>query len=99
MQAMLATAAHPYQLFGLRVASEVKLPEAIPDEQLTSSPDVRIRLGRIDLPPSRPGIDVIDGALLLSIPDVGRYLVSDGRDILVDVLDSVPHQNVRLYLL
>lgn len=96
---MLATAAHHYQLFGLRVASEVELPEAIPDEALTTSPDVRIRLGRINLPPSCPGVDVIDGALLLSIPDVGRYRVSDGSDILVDVLDSVPKQNVRLYLL
>lgn len=88
-----------YQIFGLRVASEVELPEAIPDEDPTGAPDLVVRLGSVELPETPPGITIIDGALLLTAPDVGRYRVGEGRDILIDVKPGVPDKNVRLYLL
>jgi len=36
---------------------------------------------------------------MLTVPDVGRYLIQEGRDISIEVEPGVPERNVRLYLL
>lgn len=88
-----------YSLFGLRVRSEVELPElflAIGAGQ----PDVTIQLGVIEerAPPGRV-VQPIEGGLLFAIKDAGRYRVRGGRDIMVEPAAGVPERNVRLYLL
>ncbi len=87
-----------YQLFGLRVRSEIELPELVPAAR-AAEPDVRVRVGTIDLPEEGPGLTARDGALGLSIPNVARFLVTGGRDILVEPAPGIDPRNVRIFLL
>jgi hypothetical protein len=90
--------AFDYQLFGLRVRSEIELPELTPAAP-AAEPDVRVRLGRVDLPDQGPGLTAHDGALGLSIANVARFLVTGGRDILVEPVAGIDPRNVRIFLL
>lgn len=88
-----------YQLFGLRVGSEIPLPELFPATG-DQPPDVIIRRGSVGELPSEAGVQVEgDQCLLLTIPGVGRYRIRGGQEILVDAAEGVPDRNVRLYLL
>lgn len=88
-----------YRLYDLRISSEIELPElkSQPDWQ---EPDVRIRLEGL---PGRGGKSdelFADGAVAgFFIEDVAHYLVSAGREIIVDPRPDAPVRNVRLYLL
>jgi len=86
-----------YQLFGLRIRSEIALPELFPAAG-ASKPDVMIRSGVLPRH-SGPGLNRDDDALLLNIPEVGRYRIDKGREIIVDADVDVPERNVRLFLL
>jgi hypothetical protein len=93
-----------YQLGGLSVGSEIALPGALPLVKGMAPVDVTIRLGR--LPESLPLPAVVDryhhpvssGVLLLTIPRVARYLISQGRDILVEPADDVATEEVQGFL-
>jgi hypothetical protein len=87
-----------YQLFGLRIRSEIQLPELFSVQEL-GVPDVTIR--RSALSPGQREADswAEDDALWLTVPDVGRYRIEGGRDITVDPNPGVPERNVRLFLL
>jgi hypothetical protein len=87
-----------YYVFGLRVRSALELPELFAAEG-DAEPDVVIRLGPIDLPPSRPGLAPADDGLLLTIPEVGRFLIVGGRSVRIEAADGIEPRNVRLYLL
>ena len=87
-----------YQLFGLRVASEIALPELF--GAAPGAADVEIRLG--GFAPDRggePQIDAAPGEMVMRVPGVARYRVRGGRDILVDAEPGAAARNVRLYLL
>ena len=87
-----------YCLFGLRVRSELALPELFPGNR-TGSPDVTITLGRIEGGSRDAGLHIVDGAVMFVAPDAGRYRIANGTDILVEPKEGVPDRNVRLYLL
>lgn len=87
-----------YQLFGLRVASEIVLPEVLVGD-FDADPDLVIRRAQIHAPESSPGLALVDSDLVLTIPEVARYRVRAGREILVDIEPGTPDKNVRLYLL
>ena len=87
-----------YFLFGLRVRSEIELPELTPSEEL-GQPDVVVRLGQIASGPGPGGLSDQDGALLLTVNDVGRYRISGGTEILVEPKIGVDSRNVRVFLL
>jgi hypothetical protein len=90
---------HDYEVFGLRVRSEIVLPELLP-AHAGSEPDVTIRAGSVVAPSdTSPGLQVHDGGLVLLIPEVGRYRIEGGKAITVDAAPGVPDRNVRLYLL
>jgi hypothetical protein len=89
---------HRYQLFGLRVDAELALPEALNDDSALE-PDVAVRMEAIDWPPTPSGISAVADGLMLTVPDVARYWIRDGREIIVDAVPGVPDKNVRLYLL
>src|SRR4051812_25201168 len=87
-----------YQLFGLTVRSEIQLPELF----LTTGkvdPDVTIRRASFTEVTSEPGLQADRSGLVLTIPDVARYRIEGGREIVVDSGPEVPERNVRLYLL
>jgi hypothetical protein len=92
------TAARDYRLFGLRLRSEIDLPELFPASG-SGVPDISIRTGSIEGEPGAFGIASNGDALLLTVPEIARYRVWGGSDILVDPVGGVPARNVRLYLL
>jgi len=88
----------------LTVSSEIKLPELVTREPSPVEPDVRIRLGQVpeDLPGASrasPESQIDRDTLLLTIPEVGRYRVADGRLIVVEPLPEAKDHNVRLFIL
>jgi len=90
--------AHDHLLFGLKVRSDLMLPELAPANWV-GEPDVRIRTDRIDHQGNGDSISTVEGGNLLKIEEAGRYLVRDGSEIIVDAEGGVDARNVRLFLL
>ncbi len=93
-----------YVAYGLRFRSEFTLPfrPGTPE----AMPDVTIRVGSIPkaLPKPvgksrRPGYwEAAPGALLMNLEEVARYLISDGRDILIEPAEGGRDHDVGLFL-
>lgn len=87
-----------YSVFGLRVRSEIPLPELF--EAATGDADVTIRLGRTGAPTELDGgLHSVADDLLFVEPNIGRYRIAGGREIVVEAEPGVPERNVRLFLL
>jgi hypothetical protein len=94
-----ASAGQDYSVFGLTIRSSVPLPELFPACG-GGAPDVTIASG----PPLAaddfaPGMTAANGAIVLGIPDIGRFTISGGSSILLEPISGVPERNLRLYLL
>jgi hypothetical protein len=89
-----------YAVFGLRVRSNLELPELFAPSG-AGMPDVTIERGSIpSVGQGDPdGLNQVDRALVLVIPEVGRYRIEGGNRITVDAEPDVPERNVRLFLL
>lgn len=95
-----------YLLCGLRVRSGLELPELpIWTGAADMPPDVTIRLGEVPLAlpdavtPGRYLSVGADGAVLVHIVDLARFLVRDGREIVVQILNVDAGTSVRVILL
>ncbi|TFI57196.1 hypothetical protein E2493_15905 [Sphingomonas parva] len=91
-------ARHDYTLFGLRIRSELLLPELPPDAG-DARPDVAVRIGPVSEEGPESGYAPTAAGLLLSAPGIGRYLIVDGREIVIDPAPGASERNLRLYLL
>lgn len=87
-----------YSVFGLRVRSRIALPE-LPEAEAGAVPDVTIGYGAIDAPPADPGYAATESGTLLTVPEVGRYLIRDGREVVIEAADGSSERNLRLFLL
>jgi len=87
-----------YKVFGLRVISEIQLPELI-SKEIEDTDAVTIRLGAVVAGGNEAGFFSAGAATVLNIPGIARYRVSDGRRIVVDPLPSALPGDVRLFLL
>lgn len=87
-----------YSIFGLRIRSELPLPELFAVEG-EGPPDVTIRVGSIGESQREDGLHAVDGALLFVAPDAGRYRIANGSEILVEAEPGASERNVRIYLL
>lgn len=86
-----------FRLFGLDLRSEIDLAGLAPPVE-TGSPDVEIAFGA--LPPSdHTGYRATEDGTLLAVPKVGRYLIREGGQILIDPAPGASERNVRLFLL
>ncbi|MEA3033149.1 MAG: hypothetical protein QOH86_1165 [Sphingomonadales bacterium] len=88
----------PYSVFGLVIASEIELAELEPAPP-GAAPDAVVRRGVVALPEADPGYSAAGEGTLLTIPRVGRYLISGGSEIVVDPAPGASERNVRLFLL
>ena len=96
---MSASMSFHYRLFGLRIASEIELPELVADKPI-GDVDVSIVLGRIPGPPEKPDdVNVDEQGASFCIDRVARYRTSDGCRIVVEPVSGAPARNIRLYLL
>jgi hypothetical protein len=87
-----------YSVFGLRVRSEIPLPELF--EAGPGDADVTICLGEVPVVEGNDiGLAVAGGALFLHIFGIARFRISGGDTVVVDPEPGVPDGNVRLYLL
>lgn len=93
----MSAPAHEYRAYGLRVRSDIPLPFDLlpePPESALSEPDVTVRCGACPATlPAGPGHvtsshiwQARPGAFLLHIEGIARYLITDGRDVLIEPL-------------
>lgn len=96
----MAPPVHDYSVFGLQVRSALALPELFAADARSVDPDVTIATGP-ELAADDPvtSVNAVDGAIVLNIPEIGRFTISGGSKILVEPVAGVPDRNLRLYLL
>lgn len=88
-----------HMVFGLAIRSEFQLRE-LPDAPAGASPDIQIRYGKTgSLREGASGYSTNDEGTLLRVPEVGLYLIRDGREIVVEPAGGASERNVRLFLL
>ncbi|MGB0720803.1 MAG: hypothetical protein ACPGU7_00275 [Gammaproteobacteria bacterium] len=93
-----------YHSFHLTIESELPLPE-LTGSDAVGTPDVRIVRGRVpaeglaDGEQKGPFLWVGNGTLWLRVPDVARFLIRDGKEILVDTEKDADDDSVRVFLL
>jgi hypothetical protein len=92
-----------YELYGLTIDSALALPGLPGSAVAAEAPaDVVIREGPIDLPEAPAGdpsgYSLGEDGTLLTIDTVGRFLIRNGREIVVDAPEASA-RNVRLFLL
>jgi len=91
-----------YWAYGLRIASEIELPELLPHE--AKQIDCEIRVGKA--PEKLTGPDLIDKGkiqispsdFLLDLPNC-RYYARAGKEIILDIKDKSDEKSLRLFLL
>lgn len=95
-----------YRAFGLRISSEIPLPE-LPvsvDVEEIANPDIVIEAGVPDrlwvqLESAGSNFARIDNRFLFLIPETAFYCIEDGRKITVSPLAGADPEKVRVYLL
>jgi hypothetical protein len=100
--------AFAYRVYGLAVASEIELPE-LPASSLDAPVDLLIRFGEVpehldDVQHQSSWFEANARACLITVPELCRLHVRDGREITIDCgirHDGLPLRaaDVRLYLL
>lgn len=92
-------ASNLYRLFGLNLSSEIGLAGLAPRAEAAAGADVEIRLGAVPPGDSPPGYSAVADGTLLTITKVGRYLIRDGREIVIEPAAGASERNLRLFLL
>jgi hypothetical protein len=82
-----------YGVFGLRLSSSIDLPELFPAEG-SGVPDVSIRFGSVEGEHA-----ITPDKIRLVVPKVASYLITGGREILIDPAPGSSERNIRLFLL
>jgi hypothetical protein len=92
-----------YALAGLSIASEVPLPASVRSDDAQALPEIAIRYGRVpaSLPSatSFPEAQYDGNTLLIDIPEAARFLIRDGKEIVVDPAPSASEGDVSAFLL
>ncbi|MEI9992439.1 MAG: hypothetical protein WDM86_20695 [Rhizomicrobium sp.] len=92
-----------YAIAGLRLGSEIELPGVIGSEPQADAPDIQIRIGEVperlsDAALSGPTWQIDRQRFLLRVPNVARFLVSDGREIRVAPDGDTPFAEIAIFL-
>lgn len=94
-----------YIAYGLRVESEIPIPEFCPMVAPSSQvKTVRVRLGHLTPPPLQPTpsachCHIQPSEAYLEWPQGGVFLVRHGQDIIIDPVAGVGEQMIRTFLL
>jgi hypothetical protein len=95
-----------YSSYGLNIRSELNLPELLPSElRGITPPDVIIELGEVSPVGLSEGnqlgpyLWVADQSLWLHVPDVARFLITNGNKIVIDPEPGIDEDSIRVFLL
>jgi hypothetical protein len=92
-----------YRVHGFVIASELDFPELAPiDRHSIGAPDIGVKLGRLpaDLAiraTDIPDMSVTPGGVMLTIPEAGRFQISRGAEVTVEVADGADMSLLRLF--
>jgi hypothetical protein len=92
---------YKYSIFGLNFESDIKCPELAVAANI---PDVKIRYGKVPEslgPKSHKGVcfEALPGSLLIKTKDIARYLITEGREIIIEPEKEENESSIRLFLL
>jgi len=94
---------HCYRIAGLAVASEIELPGAIPAPH-AAAPAITVRAAAV--PATLPDAtkkgatwQIASERFLFQVPDVARFLLTGGREILVEPAPDVDAGDVSIFLI
>ena len=91
---------HKYSVYGLTVESAIPCPGLSPGEGPT---DATVRFGTVARHPEASAAGVLyrthDGAFVFALDGIARFLVTGGREIIVEPAPRVDHDTVRIFLL
>jgi hypothetical protein len=90
-----------YRAFGLTIGSNIEIPELMKSEGI---PDVKISLGRVPdflETPTEIGAryQTMPGQLLYRVDKIAKYLVSGGRDVIIEIYPGGEDNSMRTFLL
>jgi hypothetical protein len=96
-----------YIAFGLLIQTEFPFRELLPNpDPADSLPDVIIKWGVVNSmglngspPPNGLFYQVTPSNLWLHVPDLARFLVTGGHEIIIDPLTKTDEDSIRLYVL
>ncbi|MDX2346772.1 MAG: hypothetical protein QNK11_07880 [Legionella sp.] len=96
---------HYYHAFDLKIKSELLLPELLVASNISSAADIVIKFGEVS--PSGLSDAASSGAFYqansnhfwLNIPNIARFLITDGNHIIIDPSDAADEDSIRLFLL
>jgi hypothetical protein len=93
-----------YRISGLEVATDIRLPGAQSETSAGCTSEIIMR--RAPVPeslnaPTSHGLDwaMADGCFLWRVPNVARFLISHGREILFAIEDGIDESDAVIYLL
>lgn len=94
---------HRYRAAGLVVESEIELPGTMPAPRAAAA-DVTVRVAPVptglhDAGKKGATWQIADGSFLLQVPGVARFLLSGGREILVEAAPSVPARDISIFII
>jgi hypothetical protein len=94
---------HKFRVFGLVVSSCIFCPELVPGD---GEVDATVTYGTVPEPePSRPPANPTfwyegkPGQLFFHVQGIGRYLVRDGKEIVIDRASTATDDDIRVFLL
>lgn len=95
---------YSYVAYGLKITSEIFLPELLKDNSGKKTVDVTIKRGTLNPPPleatsSECYCHIEPEKAYLAWQDGGTFLVRNGGEIIIDSMPSIPEQVLRIYLL
>lgn len=94
---------YQYWGFGLNIASEVEMPELLPAS--FTKADIHLRQGEIPIELTGPDVikkvrfSITPNEYLLTIPNICRYYVHNGAEIVISPFADADVESVRLFIL
>lgn len=96
-----------YTCYGHSIESELPLPELLPSVSDISEnePDIRINFAHVEESGLEDGTQlgpflwVKQAEFWLQVPDVARFLIRNGQEILIDPVEGVDEDSIRVFLL
>lgn len=96
---------YTYYAFALSIRSELVFPELLPCSN-RALPDLTIKWGEVcpsglDFPNQSKGLffQATEAALWLNVPNVARFLITHGNQILIDPVAGVDEDSIRVFIL